>query len=84
MDRPSRAPREDAVSTYTDPRPVQRCRCGRECDWCVASNKARAAFPRATVPPKHDAAGPDDHSCAECFMLEAERLQVERLRKETP
>lgn len=52
--------------------PVHYCPCGAECAWCVGANRARAAFPRATVPPRHDAAKDDEHHCVACFEALAE------------
>lgn len=52
--------------SFHDPKPVRKCACGKPCQWCLAANKARAAFPNATVPPKHDA--DTEHLCVECFM----------------
>ena len=49
-----------------DARPVQKCACGADCDWCVGANRARAAFPRAKVPPRHD--GDTEHECMACFL----------------
>jgi hypothetical protein len=56
-------------------RPVEKCPCGAECDWCIAANRARSAFPRATVPPKHDA--DTEHQCLPCFDLRAIRAMQE-------
>lgn len=54
----------------SDERSVRPCHaCGADCEWCAAANRARAAFPRATVPPRHDAAEADDlHHCVTCFL----------------
>lgn len=51
--------------------PVRPCHaCGADCDWCIAANRARAVFPRATVAPLHDADtdAPDKHHCQPCFL----------------
>jgi len=64
-------------STYDfhEPQPVQKCACGLDCDWCIAANQSRRAFPNARVPPKHD--GTEDHSCTRCFLKKAmEKGQV--------
>lgn len=45
--------------------PVHKCACGADCDWCIGANRARAAFPRAKVPPVHDAS--TEHECVDCF-----------------
>lgn len=46
--------------------PIHKCACGADCEWCVVANRARAAFPRAKSPPKHD--GDTEHHCADCFL----------------
>ena len=46
-------------------RPVQRCACGADCDWCVDANVARRTFPNALTPPWHDA--DTEHECGDCF-----------------
>ena len=51
----------------SEPRPVEKCACGADCDWCLGANRARAAFPRAKRPPQHD--GDTEHECAACFLM---------------
>jgi hypothetical protein len=61
----------DEAEVKFPPKPIRRCfKCGEECDWCVKSNEARLAFPRATVPPAHDADfdKPEEHTCVPCFL----------------
>jgi hypothetical protein len=57
------------------PRLVQQCACGADCDWCIGANKARAAFPRARVPPMHDA--DTEHECMACFLKRPEIVAQE-------
>jgi len=53
--------------TAPAPKPVEKCFwCGADCDWCLAANQARLAFPRATRPPMHDA--DTEHICKACFL----------------
>lgn len=51
-------------------KPVHKCACGADCAWCVGANVARAKFPRAKLPPTHDA--DTNHECVACFERRAE------------
>lgn len=63
--------------------PVRPCHeCGPTCDWCVGSNQARRAFPRAIKPPVHDADHdkPEEHHCVACFVKVAEVVRCNPTR----
>lgn len=57
-------------------RPVQKCKCGADCDWCIGANRARRAFPNAIEPPQHDHENAV-HECVECFERAFERMMRE-------
>lgn len=60
---------------------MKKCACGADCAWCVDANKFRVAFPRAKVPPTHDADADTDHHCTACFMRLSD-LRVTKCSKE--
>lgn len=55
--------------------PVKKCACGKDCDWCIAANKARIAFPRMIKPPVHD--HDTEHQCEECFLKRPDLVVTE-------
>lgn len=70
------------MSDFHQPKPVEKCTCDADCDWCVGANRARAAFPRAIVPPHHDA--DTTHECHVCFLKRPDLVVTECSFPEEP